>query len=69
MQEIANRLSNAFIDAKKMTKLYIPVANTLGRIDVLRRRLINTKVNEYKACLKCGRPIDSNIYIYRKSIW
>ena len=59
MQEIVNQLLNAFIDAKKTTKLYILVANTLGRIDVRRRRLINIKVNEYKTCLKCSRPIDS----------
>ena len=44
---------------QRKRQLYILVANTLGRIDVHRRWLINIKVNEYKACLKCGRPIDS----------
>ena len=34
LQNLANQLQNAFIDTKKMTKSYIPAANTLALIDV-----------------------------------
>ena len=34
LQNLANQLPDAFINTKKMTKLYIPTTNTPTRIDV-----------------------------------
>ena len=56
MQNLANQLPNALIDTKKVTKSYIPAANTPARIDVL----VGQLTNESKIRLKRGRPIGSN---------
>ena len=53
LHNIENQLLVSFIDTKKMTKLHIPAANALARIDVLKGQL----ANESKICLNCGRPI------------
>ena len=45
-----------------MTKSHIPTTNTLVRIDVLEVQL----ENEYKICLKRGRPIGSKDITPRK---
>ena len=55
MQNLANQLPYAFIDTKKVTKSHITATNAPVRIDVLEGHL----ANEYKICLKCGRPIGS----------
>ena len=55
LQNLANQLSNAFIDRKKVTKLHSPAVNAPTRIDVLEGQL----ENESKNRLKRGRPIDS----------
>ena len=54
-QNLTNQLPDAFINIKKVTKSHIPAANTPVRIDVLEGQL----VNEYKICLKRGKPIGS----------
>ena len=54
MQNLANQLQDAFIDIKKMTKSYIPIANTPTQIDVR----IGHLTNESKIHLKRSRPID-----------
>ena len=41
LQNLANQLQDAFIDTKKVTKSYIPAANTPARIDVIVRQLTN----------------------------
>ncbi|KAL6325714.1 hypothetical protein AAG906_024532 [Vitis piasezkii] len=41
LQNLANQLPNAFIDTKKVTKLYIPTTNTPTRIDVPVGQLTN----------------------------
>ena len=51
MQNLANQLPNALIDAKKITKSFISTANTLIRIDILIEQL----TNESKIRLKHGR--------------
>ena len=61
-QNLANQLSDAFIDTKKVTKSHIPTANTPAQIDVLVRQL----TNESKICLKRGRPIGSKDVTPRK---
>ena len=53
LQNLANRLQDAFIDTKKVTKSYIPAANTPARIDVH----VGQLTNESKIRLKRGRPI------------
>ena len=55
LQNLTNQLPNAFIDTKKVTKSYIPTANTPARIDVLEGQL----ANESKIRLKRKRPIGS----------
>ena len=46
---------DAFIETKKVTKSYIPIANIPARIDVP----IGQLTNESKIRLKCGRPVGS----------
>ena len=41
LQNLANQLPDAFIDTKKVTKSYIPAANTLAQIDVPVGQLTN----------------------------
>ena len=53
LQNMENQLIDAFIDTNKVTKSYIPVANTPTWIDVPEEQL----ANDSKICLKRGRPI------------
>ena len=62
LQNIANQLPYAFIDTKKVTKLYIPAANAPARINVPEEQL----ANESKIRLKRGRPICSKDITPRK---
>ena len=55
LQNFTNQLLDAFTDTKKVTKSYVPAANTLARIDVPERQL----ENESQKRLKCGRPFGS----------
>ena len=55
LQNLANKLPNAFIDTKKVTKSYIPTANTPAWIDVP----IGQLTNESKIRLKRGRLVGS----------
>ena len=41
LQNLESQLQDAFIDTKKVTKSYIPAANTLARIDVPVGQLTN----------------------------
>ena len=61
-QNLANQLPDAFIDTKKVTKSYIPIANTLAWIDVL----VGQLTNESKIRLKRGRLVGSNDVTSRK---
>ena len=62
MQNHANQLQDAFIDTKKVTKSYILAANTPTQIDVL----IGQLTNEFKICLKRGRPVGLKDVTLRK---
>ena len=46
-------------DAKKVTKLYISVTNTLTRIDISVANLTNITTNESKRWFKHGKSIGS----------
>ena len=62
LQNLANQLTDAFVDAKKVTKSHIPAVNALARIEVLEGH----KENESKTHLKRGRPIGSKDVAPRK---
>ena len=62
LQNLANQLPDAFIDTKKVTKSYIPTANTLAQIDVS----VGQLTNESKIRLKRGRPVNSKDVTHRK---
>jgi hypothetical protein len=66
LQSIANQLLNAFTDNKKIVKSHIPTTNTLAKIEVLVGQSINTAANEFKARLKCERPIGAKDKIPQK---
>jgi hypothetical protein len=66
LQSIANQLPDAFTDNKKIVKYHILAANTPEKIEVPVGQSINTAVNEFKARLKCGRPISVKDKIPRK---
>ena len=55
LQNLANKLPNAFIDTKKVTKSHIPTTNTPARIDVY----VGQLTNESKIHLKRGRLVGS----------
>ena len=55
LQNLANQLPDAFTDTKKVTKLHVPTANTLTRIDAPEGQL----ANESQKRLKRGRPFGS----------
>nr|GEW87091.1 putative RNA-directed DNA polymerase [Tanacetum cinerariifolium] len=57
LQDLANKLPDAFIDRKRVTKSHIPVVNALVKICVHEGQ--PTIGSESKACLKRGRPVGS----------
>ena len=62
LQNLANQLPDTFIDTKKVTKSYIPTANTAARIDVP----VGQLTNESKIHLKRGRLVGSKDVTPRK---
>ena len=59
LQKISSQFPDAFTDTTKVTKSYMPAANTLGRI--------NMEANESSMTrLKRGRPLGSKDLIPRK---
>ncbi|KAL9160609.1 hypothetical protein ABFS82_08G211600 [Erythranthe guttata] len=63
LQNIANRLHDAFNDASKVTKSYIPAVNMPARIAVLEE---HAKMNDDLPRQKWGRPIGSKDVVPRK---
>ena len=59
LQAIANQLPDAFVDTKRVTKLYIPAVNAPARVEVPKGQSENKVTNDSIACLKRGRPIGS----------
>lgn len=59
LQNITNELPDVFTDNKKIVKFHILTANTRVKIDVLKEKLNNITVNEFKTSLKRGRPISA----------
>ena len=63
MQEIANRLPDAFNDATKVTKSHIPAVNTPARIHVLEE---HEEKDNNAPRLKRGRALGSRDIAHRK---
>ena len=59
LQNLANRLSDAFIDSIKVTKSHIPAANIPAQIEIPMGKLKYSMANEPKPQLKRRRPIGS----------
>jgi hypothetical protein len=66
LQSIANQLSDAFTDNKKIVKSHIPAFNTPTKIEVHVGQSINITANESKARLKRESPIGAKDKIPRK---
>ena len=62
LQNLANQLSDAFLDTKKLTKSHIPAANVPARVDIT----VGQKTYESKTRSKRGRLIGSKDITPRK---
>ncbi|KAL0391165.1 UNVERIFIED_CONTAM: hypothetical protein Scaly_0473600 [Sesamum calycinum] len=59
LQSVANRLLDAFIDTKKVTKSHIPAENVPARLEVPEATLTQSKASESQIRRKRGRPLGS----------
>ncbi|KAL0302475.1 UNVERIFIED_CONTAM: hypothetical protein Sangu_3099200 [Sesamum angustifolium] len=59
LQMFANRLLDAFIDTKKVTRSHIPVENVFSHLEVPEATLTQSKASESQIHWKCGRPLGS----------
>ncbi|KAK4400822.1 Retrovirus-related Pol polyprotein from transposon RE2 [Sesamum angolense] len=59
LQSVTNRLPNAFIDTKKVTKSHISAENIPARLEVPEATLTQTKAFESQIRRKRGRPLGS----------
>ncbi|KAL0294256.1 UNVERIFIED_CONTAM: Retrovirus-related Pol polyprotein from transposon RE1 [Sesamum angustifolium] len=59
LQNVANRLPDAFIDTKKVTKSHILAENVPARLEVPEVTLTQTKASESQIRRKRGRPLGS----------
>ncbi|KAL0335212.1 UNVERIFIED_CONTAM: Copia protein [Sesamum radiatum] len=59
LQNVANRLPDAFIDTKNITKSHISVENVPARLEVPEVTLTQTKASESQIRRKRGRPLGS----------
>ena len=67
LQKLAGQLLDAFTDTAKVTKSYIPAANTPTRINTPIGKTAIMVANESSmTLLKCGRPLGSKDLIPRK---
>ena len=66
LQEIANKLPDAFNDAAKVTKSHVLAMNAPAKINVPVRKGQNTAAKEFAIRHKRGRPINSNDLAPRK---
>ncbi|KAL0331758.1 UNVERIFIED_CONTAM: hypothetical protein Sangu_1721300 [Sesamum angustifolium] len=66
LQSVANRLSNAFIETKKVTKSHIPAKNISARLEVPEVTLTQQKAYESQIRWKRGRPLGSKYANPRK---
>ncbi|KAL0347696.1 UNVERIFIED_CONTAM: Retrovirus-related Pol polyprotein from transposon RE1 [Sesamum calycinum] len=66
LQNVANRLPDAFIDTKKVTKSHIPVENVPARLEVPEATLTQLKASESQIRRKHGRPLGSKDANLRK---
>ena len=67
LQKIASQLPDAFTDIAKVTKSYIPAANTPARINIPIGKIAIMAANESSMTrLKCGRPLSSKDLIPHK---
>ncbi|GKD34615.1 hypothetical protein Tco_1250124, partial [Tanacetum coccineum] len=61
LQEIANQLTDAFTDTKRVTKLHIPAANAPARVEIPNKQASDNIAQESQKRLKRGRPVTSDI--------
>ena len=66
LQNLANRLYDAFIDSTKVTKSHILATNISAQIEILMGKLKYSVTNKPKPHLKRGQPIGSKDTIPRK---
>ncbi|KAL0291189.1 UNVERIFIED_CONTAM: hypothetical protein Scaly_2645900 [Sesamum calycinum] len=59
LQSVANRLPDAFIDTKKVTKSHIPAKNDPARLEVPEATLTQSKAFELQISRTRGRPLGS----------
>ncbi|KAL0286720.1 UNVERIFIED_CONTAM: hypothetical protein Sangu_2723900 [Sesamum angustifolium] len=59
LQNVANRLPDAFIDTKKVKKTHIPAENVPARLEVPEATLTQSKASESQIRRKRGRPLGS----------
>ena len=60
LQKISSQFPDAFTDTTKVTKSYMPAANTLGRINIPIGKTVIMAANESSMTrLKRGRPLGS----------
>ncbi|KAK4399141.1 hypothetical protein Sango_1389600 [Sesamum angolense] len=59
LQNVTNRLPDAFIDTKKVTKSHIPAENVPARLEVPETTLTQSKASESQIRRKRGRPLGS----------
>ncbi|KAK4395675.1 hypothetical protein Sango_1721800 [Sesamum angolense] len=59
LQSVANRLLDAFIDTKKVTRSHIPVENVFAHLEVPEATLTQSKTSESQIHWKCDRPLGS----------
>ena len=66
LQDLANRLPDAFVDLAKVTKSHILVANVPSRIEIPMGKFEGIMTNEAKPQLKRGQPLGSKDTTPRK---
>ncbi|KAL0343023.1 UNVERIFIED_CONTAM: hypothetical protein Sangu_1189700 [Sesamum angustifolium] len=59
LQNVRNRLPDAFIDTKRVTKSHIPAKNIPVRLEVHEATLTQSKASESQIRRKRGRPLGS----------
>ncbi|KAK4397536.1 hypothetical protein Sango_1590200 [Sesamum angolense] len=66
LHSVVNRLPDAFIDTKKVTKSHIPVENVPARLEVPKATLTQSKASESQIRRKRGRPLGSKDAIIKR---
>ncbi|KAL2231249.1 UNVERIFIED_CONTAM: hypothetical protein Sindi_1719300, partial [Sesamum indicum] len=59
LQSVANKLPDAFIDIKRVTKSHIPAKNVPARLEIPEAILTQSKISESQIRRKRGGPLGS----------